>query len=152
MFKSHIVKAKIIRGERWVNGYLFVRPIFDRYFVICGEEQWEVDKDTICDDTGITDFKNHPIFTGDILKVIVRDWKKNTEECNPFEDFVWDDSKKEEYWSVEYKIFNSNMGFMVYGRDRRWHADLTPNKVYNTKAEVVGNIFDNPELMEKNKK
>lgn len=152
MYKSHIVKAKTIRGERWVNGYLFVRPILDRYFVICGEEQWEVDKDTICDDTGITDFKNHPIFTGDILKVIVRDWKKNTEECNPFEDFVWDDSKKEEYWSVEYKIFPSNMGFMVYGRDRRWHSDLTPNKVYNTKAEVVGNIFDNPELMEKNKK
>ena len=44
------------------------------------------------------------------------------------------------------------MGFMVYGRDRRWHTNLTPNKVYNTKAEVVGNIFDNPELMEKNKK
>lgn len=94
MYKSHIAKAKTIRGERWVNGYLFVRPILDRYFVICGEEQWEVDKDTICDDTGITDFKNHPIFTGDILKVVVRDWKKNTEECNPFEDFVWDDSKK----------------------------------------------------------
>lgn len=149
MIKSHIVKAKTINGKQWVYGYLFVKPILDRYFVILGEEQWEVNKDTICDDTGITDCKNNPIFSGDILKVIVRDWKKNTELENPFEDFVFDDSKKEEFWSVEYKIFGSKMGFMVYGRDRRWHSELTSNKVYNAKAEVVGNVFDNPELMKK---
>lgn len=156
MLQSHIVKAKTINGKQWVHGYLFVKPILDRYFVILGEEQWEVDKDTICDDTGITDFKNHPIFSGDILKVTVRDWKKDTEKENTFEyfaldnsDFVLDDSKKQEFWSVEYKIFSSEMGFMVYGRDRRWHSKLTSNKVYNTKAEVVGNIFDNPELMKK---
>ena len=116
MIKSHIVKAKTINGKQWVHGYLFVKPILDRYFVILGEEQWEVDKDTICDDTGITDYKNNPIFSGDILKVIVTDWKKNKEgfnpfeeEFNPFEDFVLDDSKKEEFWSVEYKIFSSEM-------------------------------------------
>lgn len=152
MILSHIVKAKTIREKKWVHGYLFARPILDRYFVILGEEQWEVDKDTICDDTGITDVKNNPIFTNDILKVVVRDWKKNTEEENPFENFVWDDSKKEEYWSVEYKVFPGSMGFMVYGRDRRWHSELTPNKVYNSKAEIVGNIFDNPELMKRDKK
>lgn len=151
MIKSHIVKAKTINGKQWVYGYLFVKPILDRYFVILGEEQWEANKDTICDDTGITDCKNNPIFSGDILKVIVRDWKKNTELENPFEDFVFDDSKKEEFWSVEYKIFGSEMGFMVYGRDRRWHSKLTSNKVYNAKAEVVGNVFDNPELMKKEK-
>lgn len=151
MIKSHVVKAKTINGKQWVYGYLFVKPILDRYFVIIGEEQWEIDKYTICDDTGITDYKNNPIFSGDILKVIVRDWKKNTEEENPFEDFVWDDSKKEEFWSVEYKTFGSEMGFMVYGRDRRWHSKLTSNKVYNAKAEVVGNVFDNPELMKKEK-
>lgn len=149
MIKSHIVRAKTINEKKWVYGYLFVKPILDRYFVILGEEQWEVDKDTICDDTGITDCKNNPIFSGDILKVIVRDWNKNTGEEDPFEYLVWDDSKKEEFWSVEYKIFSSEMGFMVYGRDRRWHSKLTSNKVYNAKAEVVGNIFDNPDLMKK---
>lgn len=156
MIKSHIVRAKTINGKKWVYGYLFVKPILDRYFVILGEEQWEVDKDTICDDTGIQDCKNYQIFSGDILKVIVTDWKKNKEgfnpfeeEFNPFKDFVLDDSKKEEFWSVEYKIFSNEMGFMVYGRDRRWHSKLTSNKVYNAKAEVVGNIFDNPDLMKK---
>lgn len=152
MTKSHIVKAKTVENKKWVNGYLIVDLDTDKYFVILGKEKWEVDKDTICDDTGITDVKNNPIFSGDILKVIVRDWKKNTEYEDLFEDFVWDDSKKEEYWSVEYKLFQTEMGFMVYGRDRRFRTMLTASKIYNAEAEVVGNIFDNPDLMKKEDK
>ena len=105
-----------------------------------------VDPETVGQYTGLTDKNGKKIFEGDILKVKTM-WHAEFHEDN--NGFFSAPIKKETYWSVEYKNFCGKMGFMVYGIDRRWHTNLTWNKLYNSEAVVVGNIYDNPELMKK---
>lgn len=114
---------------------------FFSYYI--GHGNRTIDAKTLGQYTGLTDKNGTKIFDGDILKVKTM-WHAefpNVENC--FEPPI----KKETYWSVEYKDFRGEMGFMVYGIDRRFHKPLTWNRLYNTEAEVVGNIYDNPELM-----
>lgn len=105
-----------------------------------------VKPETVGQYTDLKDKTGKKIFEGDILKAKTM-WHA---------EFPEDDSglfvspiKKETYWSVEYKNFCGEMGFMVYGIDRRWHTKLTWNKLYNAEAVVVGNVHDDPELMKR---
>ena len=100
--------------------------------------------ETVGQYTGLTDKNGKKIFEGDILKVKTMWHAEYPEDEN---GFFTSPIKKETYWSVEHKNFSGEMGFMVYGIDRRWHTLLTWNKLYNADAEVVGNIHDNPELL-----
>lgn len=145
------IRQIIFRGKtkdgRWVYGFVInSEHTIIGYFKNSIEFQIvEVIPETVGQYTGVTDKNGNKIFEGDILKVKSM-WKAKWEEneygfpCKPI--------KCDTYWSVEYKQFRGEMGFMVYGIDRRWHTQLTWNKIYNSDAEVIGNIHDNPELLE----
>lgn len=98
---------------------------------------YNVTPETVGQYTGLEDKNGTKIFEGDILKVKSM-W--HADESNGFE-------KQTTYWIVEYKKYNCEMGFFVFGIDRRWHKPLTWSRIYNAEAVVVGNIYDNPELM-----
>ena len=109
------------------------KVLFGEGIEIYGEED---DKDVILEQcTGLKDKNGKLIYENDVLEVSVFD--KNNYS-----------SKKKTRWSVEYKIFNNNIGFMVYGINRRWHALMTSNMLYNAEAVVIGNIHENADLLE----
>lgn len=98
----------------------------------------QVVPESVSEYTGIKDKNGTKIFVGDILKVLTFDKEKGS---------------KETYWSVEYKErFTQGNGYYVYGINRRWNRALTQSTIHNCQCEVVGNTYDNPELMTANKK
>ena len=119
-----LFKAKTIDGKRWVEGYYFAKPILNRYFIICDEAQWEVDADTICQYTGLTDKNGNKIWENDVCKG--RYW----ENGNPHRLIG-----KVDYVYGEYLV----CGVKQY---EGFHSEL------NGAYEVIGNVFDNAELLE----
>lgn len=82
-------------------------------------DQYEVDPETVCEYTQMTDKNGRKIFEGDILRF---------EDCSNY-PVVWDS---------DYCAFGSC-----------WYSDFDHLSKYRSiKIEVVGNIFDNPELLE----
>ena len=69
----------LFQGQRfdgtWVNGYFFAKPILETYFIIDGENQWMVHKESVGQYTGMNEFVmtdkfiNAPLFEGDIVEV-----------------------------------------------------------------------------------
>lgn len=142
------------KEEQWVYGYYVIglntyeEPIHIIFepTTIFGEngktDRWvEIDPDTICQYTGLTDDDGEKIWECDILR---------TYDCTT-EDYIV-------VWSIEkgaYVIassrktddkYTSKVGNVIYEE----HEDL----VYEVLSEgglhpvVIGNIFDNPELLE----
>lgn len=97
--------------------------------------------------TGLTDKNGKKIFEGDILRAKVYEM-----EVVDFPGIgkrkVRTENKIDAVWTVEHKIFNASCGYFVYGKDRRFNRLLTHSVIFNNECEVIGNIHDNPELLE----
>lgn len=124
------------KEDWWVYGNLLISD--EQYFIVpefgvcCVEEYksantdrfiqlhaYEVDPETLCRDTGLTDKNGKKIFEGDIVKAgenLVVSWKEKFAS--------WCLCKKG--W-----MYNHFFGEAVDAKD----------------CEVIGNIFDNPELL-----
>ena len=134
---NHICKAKSLGTGEWVQGYYVQKTdpilgIIYTYLVTQGHDEWtktqlssfvtwyQVDPDTVCRYTGLKDKNNNPIFENDIA--LIRD------SFGAFEVCV--------HWDQACAIFE-----IVYG--------VLCEPLYNCETlEIIGNIFDNPELME----
>jgi len=139
MNREILFKAKRKDNGKWVEGYYCkttigndVRPS-DLIFVpfkVSRNEEWgwmKVDFDTICQYTGLTDKNGKKIWENDIC-----DRKEKYPEIVVFNEGDW----QLDYSYVFEKEIHSdacNLGFYVCERNC---------------VEVVGNIFDNPELLE----
>lgn len=141
-----LFKAKKIGDGEWVEGYYFAKPILEKHFIILGENQWMIDRSTLSQYTGLTDKNGNKIWENDIVRF------KHGKVCFDDELFPWEKTcllNKEEYtrnYIVEFcntpthyglRLRNCSIWFMVHKMTILMHD-----------AEVIGNIFDNPELME----
>ena len=136
--REYIYKAMRIDTGEWIYGSLVHQTDFygekvDRYFIIDGTStqdygigyEYEVIPETVGQWTGLTDKYGIKIFEGDIIIVINlhdnhdRYWKQPCAPAIPTL-VIWDDE---------------NLSYDV------------PRDSYNFK--VIGNIHDNPELLEK---
>ena len=113
-----LFKAKTKDGKRWVCGYYFAKPILEKHFIICDEAQWEIDAETLSQYTGLTDRYGNKIWENDIVYI-------------PYA--LLEDT----YCKVVFK----------YGQFIGELVDGTEDGIFNRKAEVIGNIFDNAELL-----
>lgn len=119
----------------WVHGYLSDKDyIYDKSL----EGEFLVDEDTICQYTGLTDKNGKKIFEGDILRGFQY-------------PFCCDG-----YYNYYAEIIFANCSFMTYTHKNplscvRGISDGNTELMecwVSEDWEVVGNIYDNPELLE----
>lgn len=139
MNREILFKAKRRDNGEWVEGSLINTKKGVAYIIrskskafipkgeniICSAECYEIDPDTLCQYTGLTDKNGKKIWENDILR-------------------------RDGYWDI--RIEFENGAFMVRNADKVQYINrvtCTPISTFNIKAyEVIGNIFDNAELLE----
>ena len=133
------------KEEWWVEGYLFDdgMPEPKHYFIggiivkpyegtacdkwnVVGIDFYEIDINTLCQYTGLTDKNGQKIWENDILKA-------NLDERYP-EDIAY------------IKILWNECGFCVH---ENYSTDIEALEKWDAEHfQVCGNIFDNPEMLE----
>ena len=119
-------KTGTTEGKKWVYGYLYkIKSFFseDYQYFIKNEhlQETSVDEDTIGQYTGLKDKNGKEIYEGDIIK------------CSFYPDFIFEIKFTELCWYMR-KIPTSE------------HIKLSD--VLYEDLEVIGNIYDNKNLLE----
>lgn len=140
-----LFKAKRLDNGEWVEGSLLqTTAVSLKYFIVqsaCytfGKLDWieitEVDSETICQYTGLTDKNGNKIWENDIVKCYSFDCSGR--EVEFISDVFWDDCSwllhEEEHCDGMLFYFDKNIKF----------------ESHVSEIEVIGNIFDNAELLE----
>lgn len=146
MSREIFFRAKRKDNGEWVEGYYCkttigndVRPsdVIFVPFKVSRNEEWgwmKVDSETICQYTGLTDKNGKKIWEGDIIKYHFGE--------------VYASVKFGEYQSCFDSTATSHVGFYVdWDKNHNFRKDLG-YWIKLVDAEVVGNIYDNPELLE----
>lgn len=129
MNDRYLFRAKRIDNGEWTYGYLY--GIWERKYILWGmtnnvPDMTEVDSSTICQCTGLKDRTGKMILENDIVFVTDDDGNSGQVDTGVGEvDFL------EGLWYISGNVQNA-----LY--------DI--NKIHQIK--VIGNIFDNPELLE----
>lgn len=136
MNREILFKAKRKDNGEWVEGYYvycrkrhYILPVLNKAIGFDErEDEWvEADPNTICQYTGLTDKNGKRIWENDIC-----DRKEKYPEIVTYNKGDW--QLDYSYALGKEKHFCAcNLGF--YACERKW-------------VEVIGNIFDNPELLE----
>ena len=129
-----LFKAKTISGN-WVNGLLSNKD--DKWYISNKAGMpfaYDVRPETICQFTGLTDKNGKKIWENDILK-------------------TWDD----QYAQVKFGLYNT--GFASGDYNQGFYAAFPKDYYYRhelgywfKESYVIGNIFDNPELLQEERK
>lgn len=119
----------LFRGKRtgdgqWVYGYYFAKPILEKHFIEIGEEQFLVDPKTVGQYTGMADKNGTRIFEGDIMSFGA--------------------------YGIDYvgKVEFIDGNFCIACKSAYPFLD---DAIKRHEAVKVGNIHDNPELLEATK-
>lgn len=136
MSREILFKAKRLDNGEWVEGYYvycrkrhYILPVLNKAIGFDErEDEWvEVDPDTICQYTGLTDKNGKKIWENDIC-----DRKEKYPEIVTYNKGDW--QLDYSYALGKEKHFCAcNLGFYACEREC---------------VEVIGNVFDNPELLE----
>ena len=145
MEDRYLFKAKMIDNGEWVQGALFngeshciigqeikFSPYTEHECKIVG---YEVDRDTICQCTGLKDKNGKLIWENDIVK---KEFYTDYDNCANSEEYVGVVKYTDCAWVIETirdKCTRPILEAMSYSEDVKHF-------------EVIGNIFDNPELLE----
>ena len=131
--------SKFFKKGEWVEGAYYIEPYTDKRFII----QWnstglgfnefiEVDEESVCQCTGLKDKNGKLIWENDIVNAKVT---QNTGFCVKKYNDSYQVSYHEKYCYFYLKRKGNNLLF-----DGNW-------SYFVGDFEVIGNIFDNPELI-----
>lgn len=114
-------------GNEWKYGFLSIEPkglVIKEPYKNESSNVWHIDADTVGQYTGMKDKNGTKIFEGDIIDFLYR-------------------SDDDDYGIVQYDVDETEFGFVYNSIFERL------GRYYRSKdIEVIGNIHDNPELME----
>ena len=133
-----LFKAKRKDNGEWVEGCLIIDYVSGQYFIHqngnsvnespkIGEEGYlrflafEIDPNTLCQFTGLTDKNGKKIWENDILR-----------------------NEKSDIGVVQW--FEEHAAFMIWNKTKHYVCYLAENDF--SKIEIAGNEFDNPDLLE----
>lgn len=144
----YLYKAKRLDNGEWVQGCI-VRYGFtnqEKWYIVPAYASdlysFLIDKNTICQCTGLKDKNSKLIWEGDIIL-----FQRDNDDC-PFPD---KDTKKR-LGKVFYKDFRTTFAIeMGKSGSGSLNDDLWKYVQNGNRVEVIGNIFDNPELSESEK-
>ena len=122
-----LFKAKRLDNGKWVEGYYFAKPILNYHCILEGENQWQIDPDTLCQFTGLTDKDGNKIWENDIVDVSGCWWASTDITRHLVE---WNETLTG--FSPFFVDFNSDCCIYYYSED----------------SKVIGNKFDNFELLD----
>lgn len=130
MNDRYLFKAKRIDTGEWVQGYLY--GIWEKRYILWGmtndvPNMIEVDPTTICQCTGLKDKNGKLIWENDIVK---------NEKGNFYKAF-WQNN----YYQFSWICVKAD----VLPIGEKWNLW----SIKSFEIEVIGNIFDNPELLER---
>ena len=130
MENRHLCRGKRTDNGEWVEGYLY--GIWERRYMLWGmtndiTNMVEVDQETVCQCTGLQDKNGELIWENDII------------ECK--------DGKHNFQTQIEWDAYCAGFIFQDTETSAVGLDAITENGLY-LESKVVGNIFDNPELLE----
>ena len=132
MNDRYLYRAKRTDNGEWISGYLY--GIWERKYILWGmindvPDMKEVDPSTICQCTGLKDKNGKLIWENDIVAY----WDSYSTESGLAEadcigKVVWDDE------TISFQVTN--------------RLSAESYEVLDDECSVIGNVFDNPELLE----
>lgn len=143
-----LFKAKRLDNGEWIVGYLYRLSENNPPFIMLRKygESYEVDEHTICQCTGLKDKNGKLIWENDIVRFKHEKFDFD-DGLEPFERTCLPNKKEyKRNYVVEFcnththyglRFRNGSIWFMVHKMTVVMHD-----------TEVIGNIFDNPELLE----
>ncbi|HWQ74512.1 MAG TPA: YopX family protein [Syntrophomonas sp.] len=137
------LRGKLLGKNKWLYGYYLKRWIGTAYkhYIHDGLYEYEVDPATVGQFTGLKDINGVEIYEGDIL----------VQDC-----YLWFDDGRPNYrgtvewiysqWQVVAHCVNPNKRGISDGMNESLN-DVGWNEGTNSVWEIIGNIYDNPELL-----
>ena len=151
MSREILFKAKrkdwreLPKEQWWVEGEVIHEPygVVIQYYAEKKRIKVVIDPETLCQYTGLKDKNGKRIWENDTVSC---EHEKYPED-NPLEGdlFFPEPIKYRRNYVVEFINNGNKYGYRL--RNKSIHFMLTGNVIYNHEIKVLGNIFDNPELL-----
>ena len=134
-------RGKRVDNGEWAYGYLF--GIWEKRYILWGTtndipNMVEIIPETVGQYTGLKDKNGKEIYEGDIIKSLYANCKKN------------EHIEKVVFFDGCFKAESANGGFFAKITGQGSPMPLPFGKTaYMVECEIIGNIHDNPDLLEK---